>query len=686
MNNRRWWLIVVAAPVLLAAWPPGARAADTTSADMKALAYYHFALGHHYEELAGPFRRSAYLRQAIDEYKKALQYDPNASQIVVQLAEAYRVSGSVRDAVVEMRQLLDKDPDNLAAHRLLGRIYFQTLGELEPAGQEKPPKETLKLAVEEYQAIARLAPEDTESLLTLARLHRMNNDAASAEAILKRMLAQEPQSEMALAALAALYTDQGQFEKATRLLEDAMAVAPSSEVLGALGYAYEQNDNLDKAIEAYRRALQVQNDNVEIRRRLAEALLRTDHAEEALAEYQVLAKADPENPETQMRLSQIYRHQGRFEESRQALERAKAASPDNLEIGFNDALLHEMEGNFDAAIAVLSEMVTRMTRSSGDYTPQEKRSRAIVLERLGTTYRRIENYDEAVKAFEQMLPMDEEGARRGYAQIAESQRQARNYDAALATLRQAQERFPDDHDLQLQMATLLSETGDLDRAVEMLAGLRTGSAEDRSLWLSLAQVYERHKRWPEAEAAVAEAEKLSHSSEEREMVHFLRGAVYERQKRYPEAEAEFRRALEINPDSAITLNYLGYMFADQNMKLEESVMLLKQAVEMEPQNGAYLDSLGWAYFRLKQYEQAEEFLVRAIERNSHDATIHDHLGDLYYETDRLHLAEQAWETAREEWQRSSPTDFDPEAVARLDEKLRQLKIRLAQETQKRVEP
>jgi Flp pilus assembly protein TadD len=114
--------------------------------------------------------------------------------------------------------------------------------------------------------------------------------------------------------------------------------------------------------------------------------------------------------------------------------------------------------------------------------------------------------------------------------------------------------------------------------------------------------------------------------------------------------------------------------------------LLKRAVALEPNNGAYLDSLGWAYYRLEKLELAEKYLIKAVERLSQEATIHDHLGDLYYKTGRLNLAEKAWEQARQEWERSSPVEFDAEAFARLGDKIKQLKLRLAQETRNPKKP
>lgn len=659
-----------------------AAAAVEAQAESQAKAYYHYTVGHIYEEMGQLFRRSDYLRRAIDEYKQALKYDPRSAALAVRLAEAYRRSGRIREAVLEAKQILKNDPDNLGAHRVLGHIYYQTLGELR---QDDASRQTLGLAIGEYEQVTRLAPEDTGAWLTLARLRRMANDLEGAEAALKKLLEVEPSSEAGLAALAMLYSDQGQNEKAVELLENAAARGTSSsKVLSSLGYAYEQSEDFDSAARVYRRALEEDPDNLELRRRLAESLLRAERLEEAVAEYQALVQADSEDAETHLRLSQVYRHQGKFDKARAALESAKELSPDSLEIGFNESLLYEAQGDFQGAIEVLTGMVARMTRASENYTDQEQRSRAIVLERLGALHREEENFDEAVEVFRLLLPLGDEHAQRGYSQMIETQRRARRLEDALATAQAGVERFPQDEGLKLQMASLLSDQGHLEQAVQLARGLLDGSDANRQVYLTLTQIYQNHERFQEAEAALARAEQLSSPGIEAEQIHFLRGALYERQEQYDRAEEEFRQVLEMNPESAITLNYLGYMFADNDYRVEESVALIQRALEVDPYNGAYLDSLGWAYFRLENYEKAEEYLLKALDRLSSDPTIHDHLGDLYYETGRLRLAEKAWERAHEEWQRAPQTEFDREAFARLEEKLHRLRLRLARETQKKA--
>src|SRR5258708_18309709 len=151
-------------------------------------------------------------------------------------------------------------------------------------------------------------------------------------------------------------------------------------------------------------------------------------------------------------------------------------------------------------------------------------------------------------------------------------------------------------------------------------------------------MYTRVKRWSEDEEALEKTEQLSSKRGDKENVYLLRGSTYEREKKYDQAEAEFRKILALNPQNAATLNYLGYMNADRDVRLEESLNYVKQAVSAEPTNGAYLDSLGWAYFKLGKFELAEENLAKASLRMGSDPTVQDHLGDLYQKTGRLKLA------------------------------------------------
>jgi tetratricopeptide (TPR) repeat protein len=125
------------------------------------------------------------------------------------------------------------------------------------------------------------------------------------------------------------------------------------------------------------------------------------------------------------------------------------------------------------------------------------------------------------------------------------------------------------------------------------------------------------------------------------------------------------------------LNYLGYMLADQGQKLPEALKLIREAVEQDPQNGAYLDSLGWVYFKLGQYPEAEENLRKANERINTDPTIHDHLGEVYEKTGNLKMAVAQWERSLTEYAHSLAADADPEDVQKVQHKLENGRVKLA---------
>jgi tetratricopeptide (TPR) repeat protein len=121
------------------------------------------------------------------------------------------------------------------------------------------------------------------------------------------------------------------------------------------------------------------------------------------------------------------------------------------------------------------------------------------------------------------------------------------------------------------------------------------------------------------------------------------------------------------------------MLADQNTKLDEAFGYIKRALDIDPTNGAYLDSIGWAYFRLGKYELAEESLVKASQKINTDPTVHDHLGDLYQKTGRLKLAATHWERALVEWNRTIAAEVDQTDIARVQKKLDSAKVKLAKE-------
>ncbi len=643
--------------------------------EKRAEAYYNFTMGHLYEEFYENTSRSEYATQAIESYKKAYELDPRSPLIGERLAEIYFKTQRTRDALLEAQDVLKRDPDNLPARRLLARIYVRTLGDMSAAASQR---ETVARAIEQYREILRVDPGDTEAALWLARLYRLQNEHEKAAEVLRGVLEREPENEAGIEQFTQLLLDLGKSSEAIALLDGIVKRSPTPGLLDLLGDAYTQMHDPAQAERAYRKAAELEPGEASHRRGLAQSLLAEDKYEAALEQYRKLAELEPDSPDNYLRMAQIYRQLHQLDQAEASLLHAKERAPGSLEVIYYEAMIYEAQGRFDDAIRVLSDAVAGL-KSQPSLTPANRRTLAILYEQLGRLYRDVENYPAAIYTFQEMLKLGDEEARRGRVLMIDTYRASRDIQRALEESRKALELYPKDRSVRVSHALLLGEKGDTEESAKLLRQMLAGSADDREIYLDLAQIYERGQHYAQAEQAAHAAEKMAARPAENEMVWFMLGAIYERQKKYDLAEDEFKRALQINPRNAPVLNYYGYMLADRGLRLEEATELVKRALAEEPYNGAYLDSLGWAYFKQNRLAEAEGSLRKAVERNSHDPTILDHLGDVYYKSGRIELAASEWEKALAEWRRSLPAETEPDKVAELEKKLSNLKRRLAQQ-------
>jgi len=642
----------------------------------RAAAYYHYSVAHMYEDQFAVYNRSDLATKAIEEYRLAIDADPTSEYLTSGLAELYAKTGRIRDAVLEAQDILKKDPNNLEAHKLLGRIYLRSLGDVQSGSGSDS---VLKLAIEQYQEIIKIEPENVDNHLLLGRLYRLNNDLQKAEGEFKMAVKLQPDSEEAITTLAYLYNEEGDTARAAEALSSVPDATRSAKLYSALGYTYEQRKEYKKAIAAYRKAIELDHDNLDAIRGLAQNLLNDGQTDAALEQYKIIAEANPEDAQTYMRLAEIYRKNGKFDLALDNLKKAESMVQDSMEVPYNIAAVYQAQGRYDEAAQILQELVKKTDKPDNSYSQGEKNNRAVFLERLGTVYRDNSNEQLAVETFRKMLTLGDDNAERGYQQIIDTYREAKQWQKATDAARDATQKLPNDRGLKMVYASQLADMGQPDAGLDQVKSLLKGTTEDRDVYITLAQMYTRLKRWPEAEAALDKAAGVSTKDEDKEYVQFLRGSTYERQKKYDQAEDVFRKVLATDPQNAAVLNYLGYMLADRGTKLEEALILIKKAVELDPANGAYLDSLGWAYFRLGKYELAEDNLMKASQHMGADPTVQDHLGDLYQKTGRLKLAAAHWERALDEWNKTVPVEVDTDNVVTVTQKLESAKMKLAKE-------
>lgn len=635
---------------------------------VKAAAYYHFSLGHLYEELAAAYgNRGDYVNKAIDNYRLAMKEDPTATFLVEDIAELYRLSGRLSEAVDEAQNALKANPDDLNARRVLARIYTQQISDANKIDEAMAHK-----AIDEYKIITEKDPTDTESLIMLGRLDKVVDDSVDAEAAFKKAVAADPDDEDALLGLAGIYSDRGDSKKASELLEKVAQKDPSARALTMLANSYEQMKEYSLAADTLKKAVDADPSRPELKQFLAQDLAMANRLDEALKIYQDLSTANPQDAQNYLQMSRIYRQQSNFKAARDMSDKAKELAPDDPDVLYNEVSILESEGRTPEAINVLKQVLTA-TEGKAEHS-----FRAVLFERLGLLYRSNDQNDLAVDAFRQMVTADPGTAARSEAQIIDTFRLARDFKKAQQESDAASQKYPDDRTLRSVRAQLLADEGKTDAAIAELKKSLNGK-NDRDTYMAMADVYEKAKDWAAMSQVLDQADKLSTEKDDKAAVDFMRGAMYERQKKYDLAEKEFRKVLDMDPANAEALNYLGYMFADQGVRLEEAQNLIKRAVDIQPNNGAFLDSLGWVYYRLNQLDEAAREESRSVQLIPTDPTIHDHMGDIYFKLGKIKEAIDQWQLSMKEFSTSAPGDLEPDEIAKVQKKLDGARVRLAKE-------
>jgi tetratricopeptide (TPR) repeat protein len=676
--------LLIGAPVALGQTSAQSLASAQTRApaDSKAMsdssradAYYFFTMGHVQEQEFEMSTSADMATESVASYKKALELDPDSAEIHERLAEIYAKWQHIHDAVVEAQNALKIDPNNADAHRLLARIYVRTLGDM-TAGEVQ--QENLAKAVEQFQDILKTEPNDTYSLLWLARLYRFQNQHGEAEKALRRVLAHEPDNGPALEQLSQLLIGQGRSQEAIDLLTHAAGDSASPDIYDLLGDAYSQQKDYSKAEAAYRQAVSGDPDDPGHRHGLAQALMSEDKYADALEQFNKLTELEPGTYENFLSAAQIYMQLGRYDEAASSLARAKQLAPGSLKILYDEALLYEDQGHFDQAVKVLTDAIAGIkSQTGGDGNPG---AQSILYEQLGHAYREQRNFPAALAAFEQMGKLNADSNKRSRLLMIETYRDSHDIDRAITEAKKALDESPDSTEMTVTLAMLYGEKSDTAGARQLLQGLLKGSDADQEIYLDIAQVESRGKKYADAEQSAQKAEQMAREAAGRESAWYMLGAIYERQKKFDEAEQEFRKVLDVNPNNAAVLNYYGYMLADRGVRVDEAASLIQRALKQEPNNGAYLDSLGWAYYKQNKLAEAEEYLRRAVEREGNDPTILSHLADVYLKLGQNERAAEFFERSLAEWQKALPADYESDKVTAIEGQLKNLKRRLAQKT------
>jgi len=511
-----------------------------------------------------------------------------------------------------------------------------------------------------YQRAEKLDPASAEIPAALAELYARLNRPTDAIAAGERAVKANPTSPEANWILGSLYARMSEMpntrpaerrtytERAIANLEKANRNAHPS-VPTMLGRLYIMDEQYEKAITILLPFVNDQPDQVEAVAMLAEAYQATDRDSEAIA---LLEKWVQEAPELYSTLGQVYQDAGRWSDAARAFEGAVEDRPQSLPLRSQWATALLNVGDAQRARDILEEA------SAGN----SRNQRALYL--LSEAQRRTRDFAAAEVTARRLIALDSRalGGPRQLAQIFLDQNDHQKIVALLEPIVTARLGAADAADLAsdvfrstyFDLASAYEKLRQFDKASTMLRQARTLSPTDPLVEIRLARSQQSAGRGDDAirtlQAAVAKYPKEV-------AVKLSLASTLERERKYTEAETTFRQIIAEDPKDPDALNSLAYMFAERGQKLEEAVALVQRALVMDPGNGAYLDTLGWAYYKQNRFDQAEAPLREAAEKLPAVSVIQDHFGDVLNKRGSLEEAIAAWQKA---------LDGDGDSISRSD--------------------
>lgn len=512
-----------------------------------------------------------------------------------------------------------------------------------PASAGSSAVET-NLPADDYSPAAVEKRTEAHARYASAVLHELNEEYQDAAKDYYEAAMADPGNEGLVEETTARLLRFGRKEEALKLLLKATAEPEApGDLYARLGFVYSLLDKPAPAIMACRQAIEKSPDEIAGYQVLAQIYLKKGQTPEAFAVLDEAGRLKKADAAFLVDLAQLYIGFGRSTTNQNykagalaALERAAAQNPtepvivQRLGEGFDLLGQPEKAAQFYVKLLErfpnlpgLRENLVRIYLAKNDHAKAAEQLEALL--RRNPTKPQIYHLLGSIK-FEDKKPKEAEELFRkalllnpnlepAYYDLAAAQINQDRPAQALATLENARDKFKPGFIAEFYTALAYSRMKDYTNAL-------------------------RHMTAAEVVARVSETNRLNH------LFYFQMGATYERIKQPVEAEKCFRKALEIAPDFPEALNYLGYMWAERNVNLDEARQLLERAVKAEPKNGAFLDSLGWVYYKLGRLQDALRLIQQAIrETEEPDGTLYDHLGDIYNSLNQVEKAREAWRKA-----------------------------------------
>ncbi len=564
-------------------------------------------------------------REALDIYRKVIEELPDDAVVRYEYAQLLRDLNVTDEAIRQAREAVRLDPSLPEGHRLLGALEY--------AGAGKDPAK-LDQAIEQLQEARRLFSGDATSSVTLARALLARGRAAEAAHVLDEM--PEARSQPGLMRLEAdAKAKSGHTSDAEAIYRQLLEDDPTDrEIVASLVDLYEDADRLDEALSLLASLEKKDPDNAGVSERIAIDLARAGRFDDAEKRARALASKRPENREVRRLLAEVLFQKGDAASAERILRDLAASDSDDeaTRRALADVLLRERRLTDAQAVVELAR------KKSPDAGAKTADPWAAV--ELGYIAFLQKKYPEARRILEPLALGPSGGSARATRILLGLARESEDWASGLSTSQAAASADSSSPEWAAAVAEFRLRSGDKARGQADLGKL--AASDDPERILAAADAYTRVKNFADAARVAREAVQRFPDNTE---ALFRLGSSLERAGQISESEKTFQQLLSLRPRDAATLNYLGYMWADRNVHLEEALAMLEKAVGREPNNGAYRDSLGWAYFRLGRLDAAAKNLLEAHKTEPEDATIEEHLGDLSERQGNVQAAVEHWKRA-----------------------------------------
>lgn len=639
-------------------------------------AYLRFIEARRLKEEAQRLRNARLLDDAIRAYKETIQLDPTSAEPRVDLGELYFFLQSRRDlAASEAQEAVKLDPKCVDAHLLLARLYAYSV-RLE--NNSRSP--SVERAIRAYEKVAELDPGHAEAWAALADLYKVKNDTGRQIHALEKwagspipndtlfynsVMNSDLSSDQAYYRLSQLYLDQGKRAEAISAARRAYESNPESNdyarnLIGILRVA----GTSDEELRVYKRLMKSAASPA-LMVGYGSSLVRAGNYVEAIKILREYVALDPSNASAVELLAIAQRRANQRAAAIETLKIGIARADEGVraELALDLAQTYEEAGRNEEALSQYEQIFDGILNNTAQNSAASPFFGEVV-NRLVRVCRRIGNQTKSESVLARTRrAIDEQSPLLDLITI-ESLRESGKRREALELAQAAASRRPEDRSLKFTEAIILSEMKRFDDSVESLRSMIKGESEtatdDASVYLILSSVRMQSGDLKAAEESARKALELN-PDDAQGLIQL--SSVLDRAGRREEAEKILRELLKREPDNATALNNLGYFMVERGFGRQEALKLIERAVAINPIQGSFLDSLGWAYLKLGNIEKAREYLEKALIYSRRNSTIHEHLGDALREAGRLNEARKQWEKALE-------YSVEADEIARLRGKLK----------------